>query len=421
MHRVYLGNTKVAPLKKTVQQMMKSRNLMVITLTQSLFMLTASLWWPYWSLYILELGVSKTLLGMIFMAETVSQLIFQLPGGVLTDRIGRKKMIVLGSVFRATSPLIYVLTGSWQFVLVGMFITQMSNMMVPAIDALIAESTAVENRAMGYGTFRMMTLLPMVFTPFIGGVITDSFGIYGGVRMAIATTLLVASFNVIIRWKFLEDTYSIEKDNSSSRLDALKEIRSIPKSIWVLIIVAGFASIGLRIASQFMSVYAIEVVNLTNTEWGLIMTSVGIVSTLLTVPSSLWSDRVGRKPGIMVSLGLTPLMYAGFPISGGFFSLASSRVLGAISEGFGGAVTGLEGGSAWLALVSDIVPSRQRGKVMGLIATIAGVVSFPGSWFGGLLWDQVFPRAPFYVASVSSFIAFVVFALFVKEPKEKAD
>ena len=392
---------------------------MVITLTQSLFMLTASLWWPFWSLYILELGTSKTLMGMIFMAETVAQLIFQLPGGILTDRLGRKKMIVLGSVLRATSPLIYVATGSWQFVLVGMFITQTSNMMVPAIDALIAESTSVEHRAMGYGTFRMMTLLPMIFTPFIGGVITDSLGVYGGVRLAIICTLVVAWFNVYIRWRYLEDTYTNE--HASSRLDALKEVRSVPRPIWTLITVAIFASLGLRVASQFMAVYATQVANLTKTQWGLIMTTVGIISTVLTIPSSIWSDKVGRKPGIMISLGLTPLMYLGFPFSGGFLQLALSRVVGAISEGFGGAVTGLEGGSAWLALVADIVPSQQRGKVMGLIATVAGALSFPGAWIGGLLWDNVSPSAPFYLASASSTVAFLIFSIMVKEPKEKAD
>ncbi|MFH2110040.1 MAG: MFS transporter [Candidatus Bathyarchaeota archaeon] len=409
----------MAPVIKTIRDMMKSRNLMVITVTQSLFMLTASLWWPYWSLYILELGTSKTLMGMMFMAETVAQLLFQLPGGILTDRLGRKKMIMLGSVLRATSPLIYVLTGSWQFVLLGMFVTQMSNMMIPAIDALIAESTSVEHRAMGYGTFRMMTLLPMIITPYIGGVVTDTLGVYGGVRVAIACTVAVAWINVLIRWRFLEDKYTSE--HTSSRLDALKEVRSVPKPIWTLIAVAAFASIGLRVASQFLAVYAVQVVGLTRTQWGLIMTTVGVVSTALTVPSSMWSDRVGRKPGIMISLGLTPLMYLGFPMSSSLIQLAASRIVGAVSEGFGGAVTGLEGGSAWLALVADIVPANQRGKVMGLIATIAGALSFPGAWIGGVLWDTVGPQAPFYVSVVSSTVAFLVFAVYVKEPKQKAD
>ena len=46
----------------SIKQAFSNRNLMVITLTQSLFMLTASLWWPYWSLYIQSLGASVTLL-----------------------------------------------------------------------------------------------------------------------------------------------------------------------------------------------------------------------------------------------------------------------------------------------------------------------------------------------------------------------
>ena len=80
----------MTPIGKTIREMMKSRNLLIITITQSLFMLTASLWWPYWSLYILELGVGKTLLGMIFMAETIAQLIFQ----ILAERHERKPVII---------------------------------------------------------------------------------------------------------------------------------------------------------------------------------------------------------------------------------------------------------------------------------------------------------------------------------------
>jgi MFS family permease len=102
-------------------------------------------------------------------------------------------------------------------------------------------------------------------------------------------------------------------------------------------------------------------------------------------------------------------------------SLAVTRIIGSISEGFGGAVTGLEGGSAWLALVADIVPAKQRGKVMGLIATMAGILSFPGAWIGGILWDNISPQAPFYVAAGSSIFAFIIFSIFVKEPKVKAE
>ena len=416
--------TSMSAIFSSVKQAFSNRNLMVITLTQSLFMLTASLWWPYWSLYIQSLGASITLVGLIFMAEMFFQLIFQLPGGYLTDRLGRKKVIVLGSICRAVSPVIYLLTGSWEWVVVGLLFTQASNMMIPAIDALIAESVTKENRGLGYGAFRMMTWLPQIFSAFIGGVIMDWLGILPGVRVAIGCTLIVAILNVFIRWRYLNDTYDPMKIVGAERhspIDALRNMRKVPRSIWYLIVVAAFSAFAFRLVNNFMAIYATKQLHLTNTEWGVVTMIVGLTSTLLTIPGSIISDRVGRKPGIMASLGLLPLQFFGFTIAGGFMGLMGARFLGGVSEGFGGAVTGIEGGSAWLALVADMVPANQRGMVMGLIGTMAGLLSLPGSSLGGVMYDKLSPEAPFYLAAASGMAAFIVFTLFVKEPKMKAD
>jgi MFS family permease len=408
----------------SVKQAFGNRNLMVITLTQSLFMLTASLWWPYWSIYIQNLGASVTLVGVIFMAEMFFQLVFQIPGGYLTDRLGRKKVIVLGSISRGISPIIYLLTGSWEWVVVGLLFTQASNMMIPAIDALIAESVSKESRGLGYGTFRMMTLLPQIFTAVIGGVIMDWLGIIPGVRVAIACTLIVSWLNVFVRWKYLTDTYDPMKVVGTQRhspIDALKNIRKVPRSIWYLIVVAAFSAFAFRLVNNFMAIYATEELHLTNTQWGIVTMMVMLVSTILTIPASIISDRIGRKPGIIASLGLLPIQFFGFTIAGGFYGLLGARFLGGISEGFGGAVTGIEGGSAWLALVADTVPASQRGMVMGIIGTMAGLLALPGSSLGGWMYDNLSPETPFYVASCSGIAALIVMTLFVNDPKTKAD
>jgi MFS family permease len=146
-----------------------------------------------------------------------------------------------------------------------------------------------------------------------------------------------------------------------------------------------------------------------------------LVSTILTIPASIISDRIGRKPGIMASLGLLPVQFFGFTIAGGFYGLLGARFLGGVSEGFGGAVTGIEGGSAWLALVADVVPANQRGMTMGLIGTMAGLLSLPGSSLGGYMYDNVSPEAPFYAATATGIAAVTVMALFVNDPKTKAD
>ena len=52
---------------KVIRETFSNRNVAVLTITQTLFMFTAFLWWPYRSLFILELGATKELLGMLLM------------------------------------------------------------------------------------------------------------------------------------------------------------------------------------------------------------------------------------------------------------------------------------------------------------------------------------------------------------------
>ncbi len=69
-----------------IKDLRGNRNIMVLMTTQTLFMFTAFLWWPYRSLYITELDATVELLGLVLSIETVASIIFQYPGGILTDR-----------------------------------------------------------------------------------------------------------------------------------------------------------------------------------------------------------------------------------------------------------------------------------------------------------------------------------------------
>ena len=404
---------------KIIKDIFSSKNIRVITLTQSLFMLTATLWWPYWSRYIVELGATKYQLGIVFMLEQSTQLILQLPGGILADKLGRKKVIVLSSVFRALSPMVYLAFRIWYMVVPGMVLTQVSSMMMPAINAMIAESMPQENRAASYGVYRIMTWAPMMFTAVIGGLIVVRLGIVPGVRFCIALTVLTAWINVFLRWRYLEDTFVADTSSSSSKFNlagSMEVLRSVPRTVWWLIVVAAVSSFSVRAAGGFMFIYVEENLGVTATEWGVITTVASIVSTLLTVPSGLLSDRIGRKPIIIISRILQPAMIIGFPLSTGFWGIFASRMFGAVGEGFGGTVMGIMGGPAWQALVADIIPPDRRGRIMGLMGTLIGLLSLPGTWAGGYLYDYVSPMAPFYTSFGLGVAATLIFMVFVKEP-----
>ena len=76
-------------LFSTIREVFSNRNVLILTISQTPFMFTAFLWFPYRSLFILELGATKELLGVLLMLETIGQVIFQLAGGILADRLGR--------------------------------------------------------------------------------------------------------------------------------------------------------------------------------------------------------------------------------------------------------------------------------------------------------------------------------------------
>lgn len=413
-----LGETHLSTVK-IIRDIFRSRNIVVIALTQTMFMVVATLWWPFWSRYIVELGATKYQIGLVFMCEQISQLILQLPGGYLADRLGRKKVILLSSVFRGISPLIYLATRSWYMIIPGMVLGQVSSMMQPAVNAMIAESMPRENRAASFSVYRMLTFSPMIFTALVGGLIVDRMGIVPGVRFCVALTIIVSWLNVFIRWRYLEDNYTSGKSDSKdfTLKGSMEVLRTVPRAVWTLVLVASVSSFSVRLAFSYMFIYAEEVLAVTATQWGLVTTASSIVVTLLTVPSGLLSDRIGRKPCITVSRVLQPLMMIGFPLSGGFWAVFSSRIVGAIGEGFGGNVMGIMGGHAWQALVIDSIPRDRRGRVMGLMGTLVGLLSLPATVTGGYLYDNISPQAPFQASFILGVLATVIFLATVKEPE----
>ncbi len=155
---------------------------------------------------------------------------------------------------------------------------------------------------------------------------------------------------------------------------------------------------------------------LTNTQWGMIGTVVSLISTLLMMPAGMLADRIGRKPCIIISRVLSSFSTLGFTFSRNFWHMGAVRALGGVASGFGGAAWGPIGGPVWQALVADVTPPEDRGRMMGLMGTIQGLVSTPASWVGGYMYDNVSPELPFYTSFALNTIGTAIFVALLKEP-----
>ena len=75
----------------------------------------------------------------------------------------------------------------------------------------------------------------------------------------------------------------------------------------------------------------------------------------------------------------------------------------------------------WQSLVADCTPPEERGRMMGLMGSIAGLASTPASYVGGYLYDNVSPKVPFYMSFVLDALSTVVFVTMFKENREQGE
>jgi MFS family permease len=394
---------------------------MAVSLSQSILMFASFLWKPYWSLYILELNGSKSVIGGLATLQAFSNLLLMFPGGILADRFGRKRVILASSLFGVIPPIIFLYSSNWTTLTIGILISSLSSLAVPAQNALIAESLPLDKRAMGFGFYTMAWYLFIVVAYPFGGYLMDSLGVVTGTHIGLILSILVMVPIILLQWKFIKETYQPTMETVrtlTSPRAFLKQLRSAPPQLWILFMVAILSSFGFQVFWSFVAVYCVQVVGMNMMQWSIVSVASNLVAAVFMMPSGLLSDRAKRKPYIIASQVLTSVSSLGYVASTGFTTVLATRILGGLGEGLGGNVFSSVGGPVWQALVIDVTPENFRGSVLGLIGTVTGFVSSPAPLVGGYLYESISPQSPFYLSFVLGALGVLLVVFAVKEPKK---
>jgi MFS family permease len=302
-------------------------------------------------------------------------------------------------------------------VIPGIFFSSAGMLGLPANNALIAESLPQDKRGTGFAAYRTVTSIPTIITSLGGGLIMDYLGILPGCRIILTASIATGGFSLLMRWKYITETFTPHSSNNQRRQGGIFEsFKHFPREIWIMTIVAAISMFAIRIMMSFMVIYGVEIVGLTTTQWGLIGTIVSLITTLLTTPSGILADQHGKKPLIIASRVLNSISVVGYTFSNNFTQMFLVRSLAGIGGGLGGAMWGPMGGPVWQALIADLSPPEDRGRIMGLIGTIGSIISSPASWTGGYLFDNISPKLPFQMSFVLDMIGTLII-LFFLNPK----
>lgn len=376
----------------------------------------------YFGLYVLGLGATETILGVIGLSQFLALASLQFPGGYLADKYGRKWLISTMTFGVALSFILYAIAPSWPFILVGVILMSICNSTYqPALNAMISDSLPAEKRGMGFSIVMLIASVSTTPSPAVAALLFANFGLITGMRIAygivVALFLIAASFRLF----FLKETVVTTSRPHLNEIfqsypTALKESvsvwRKVPKSMLYLFLSFSVAIFGFSATSLFTVIYATRVLLINEVTWGLLIAVLPVTTILLALPVGKLVDKIRRKIPILVStliFGLSMWIF----INGDLIGVAFSLIL----LGVGNVMINASFG----ALQTDLTPKEQRGRVNGFINFANYIVMAGGAFLGGLLYEHVAPQAPFMLAIACVLPSFLLTLILVKEPEKREE
>lgn len=397
------------PHRKTLRDYLALEHNIVVLLGALLVIgMGEELWVRFMPKYLEILGASALAIGAYGSFNRVVHTAYQYPGGWLADRFGRKRALVLFNLIAAMGYLVYLLTRSWEIVILGtLLVLAWSSMSQPAIFALIGDSLGRDQRAMGFSVQSIWKRVPIVIAPPLGGYLLSRWGMVSGMHIGFLVSLLFALAAIYLQSHF----YREKPRRQNLKGEGVATIwRRMPGALRRLLLADCLARFGSSLTAVYVVLLVINVRGMSPVAFGA-LTSVQMLTAIAGyLPAAHLADRFGRRPFILLTFAL----FALFPI------ILVVLPAGWLIVAFIAAGLRELGEPARKALIVDLAEESHRGRVIGFYYLIRGLVTIPAPLLGGLLWQRGFPL-PFIVGGAISALGLGVYYIMGAHTFEASD
>ena len=177
------------------------------------------------------------------------------------------------------------------------------------------------------------------------------------------------------------------------------------KNLYILAFSLAVVMLGFGTVIPIMPFY-VEHLGAGGTELGLLVASYAVMRLIFGPIWGNLSDRVGRKPVLMIGVfgyGITMIL---FGLATQLWMLFVFRILSGILSSSTSPTT--------MAYIGDSTPEQERGQGMGILGVAVGVGTIVGPGLGGLLGRENL-ALPFFIAGGMSFLALLLIWLLLPE------
>ncbi len=319
------------------------------------------------------------------------------PMGYLSDRIGRKKPVVVGGFIASLGPLLQALAQDWYQLIPGALVSSVLQVMWPVRQSIVADELRPEDRVSGFATFFTIVMFPSAVMPLLSGYVLDAMGLDYGMRVMLLGSGVLGLLASMLRLIFLREEASGQKSaakprnaGAASLFAAIFEPIAKVRALQVLILGSWGVMFVFGVMNSFGAVYATEYLSVSKTEWGLISSAAGLIGASMRIPISRVTIILGQGNALAIS----QLGRSLYPIA--FVHIRGSYNLLALCAGYNLAFN--LGSPAYQAMITEYTPPDQRGRSYGAFGMMWGTLAQLSSLLGGAMWDTMGPVWAFYSA-----------------------
>ena len=351
---------------------------------------------PFWAE---RLGANPFEVGLILTVYAAAQFLFTPVLGALSDRIGRRPVILVSLLIEAAGFALTALAGTLPFLLVARFIGGLGASNIGSAQAVVADVTAPKDRARGMGMVGAAIGLGFVVGPALGGVLAGL-----GPTVPFWAALVVALLNALLVLFLLPETRgkrpaAVRGAQRFTLFAGWRRAIHTP-AIARLILINLLFTLAFAGMETVVPLFTQREFGWLATQNGYLFTYVGVI--IVVMQGGMVGQLVKRfgERGLQIAgLGLLAIGLGLLPFSGTLALLLIALALISIGDG---AVTPTNN-----ALLSLATPPEAQGETLGLSQGMGSLGRMIGPLIAGALFG-VSIGSPFVVGAGLAVVALLV-------------